>query len=173
MTNRNTEFNDIRLKIHIEAKIGEKNKEEQHLRQKIGKNCKRFTNFTRQIHSIRIHVISGNVEFNGEFNDIRLKIQIELKTVEKKEKKTTFARENWQNLSISQEKVHIIRIVIISANAQFNGKFKGIRLKIEIEVKTGEKKRCLQERICKKFPNFTRKNSLNWKSNDNWKWRIQ
>ena len=83
---------------------------------------------------------SGNAELNDEFNQIALKIRLKVKMVEKK---TTFARENWKNLWISQEKIHF------------------------------KKKRCLQEKICKKFSNFTRENSLNWKSKDNWKWRIQ
>ena len=48
MTGGDAEFNEIRLKIQIEAKIGEKNKEIRHLEDKICKNYKKFDNFTRE-----------------------------------------------------------------------------------------------------------------------------
>ena len=35
-----------------------------------------------------------NAQFNGELNDIRLKMQIEMKIGENKERRTTFEREN-------------------------------------------------------------------------------
>ena len=66
-----------------------------------------------------------------------------------------------------------------SGNAELNGEFNDIRLKIETEAKIGEKKkktRQLEEKIClncKKFDNFTRKNSLNSNSNDTDKCRIE
>ena len=36
----------------------------------------------------------ANAEFDGEFNKIRLKIEIEVKIGEKKQKKTTFEKES-------------------------------------------------------------------------------
>ena len=44
-----------------------------------------------------------NAEFNGEFNDMPLKIHVEAKIAEKKQKKETFGRENLSYLhKISQ-----------------------------------------------------------------------
>ena len=46
-----------------------------------------------------------------------------------------------------------------------NEQFNQIRPKIEIEVKTGDKKRHFNKEICKisrKFHHFTRENSLKW-----------
>ena len=42
------EFNEIRLKIEIETKIGEKNKQTPHLEEKICLNYKKFHNFTKE-----------------------------------------------------------------------------------------------------------------------------
>ena len=74
---------------------------------------------------------------------------------EQKGRRTTFESENLQNLKeISQfleEKIQWIGIQMISANAEFNGEFNEIPLKIQIEVKTGdkkEKKRHLKRKIC-------------------------
>ena len=64
-------------------------------------------------------------------------------------------------------------------NAELNGEFNDMPLKIHIEVKTAEQKkqkRHLQEKIClnhTKFSNFTRENSLNQNSNDTDKCRIE
>ena len=123
-----------------------------------------------------------NAQFNGQFNDIRLKIQIEAKIGEKTKKKDIWKKKFLlivKNLTISQEKIHSIQIQITGRNAELNGEFNDIRLKIEIEAKIGEKKkktRQLEEKIClnyEKFSNFTRENSLNSNSNDKWKCRIE
>ena len=84
-----------------------------------------------------------------------------------------------ENLIISQEKIQSIPIEMTPRNAELNGEFNDIRLKIHIEPKIGETKkktRHLEEKIClyyRKFDNFRRENSLNWNSNDTDKSRIQ
>ena len=44
----NREFNDIRLKIQIEAKISEEKKQKAHLEEKICLNYTKFHNLTRE-----------------------------------------------------------------------------------------------------------------------------
>ena len=44
----NGEFNDIRLKFEIEAKISEETKQKRHLQEKICLNYTKFSNFTRE-----------------------------------------------------------------------------------------------------------------------------
>ena len=77
MTRRAAEFNEIRLKIQIEAKIGEQKK---HFEDKIYKNDKKFDNFTRE---------NANSNHWG-------KCTIQRDSIErfKSEKKKTFGREN-------------------------------------------------------------------------------
>ena len=64
-------------------------------------------------------------------------------------------------------------------NAELNGEYNEIRLKIEIEMKIAQENRqsaYLEGKIClnyKKFHNFTRENLLNENSNDTDKYRIQ
>ena len=55
-----------------------------------------FTSLEKKIHSIRCEMQN----ITGEFNEIRLKIQIEVKIGEEKEKRTTFEKENF---TISEE----------------------------------------------------------------------
>ena len=88
-----------------------------------------FTTLKQKIQWIRIEMTRRAAEFNGEFNEIRLKIQIEEKI---NISKTKFIKMT-KKLTISQEKM---RIQITEANAQFNE----IRLRIEIEAKIAEKK---------------------------------
>ena len=57
-----------------------------------------------------------NAEFSNEFNEIRLKIEIEPKIREK----TTFETENF---TIYQEKIRSIRSKMTRKNAQFQGEF--------------------------------------------------
>ena len=45
----------------------------------------------------------------------------------------------WRNFTILQEKIHSIRCETTVENGEFEIEFKKIRLKIEIEVKMGEK----------------------------------
>ena len=72
-----------------------------------------------------------------------------------------------KNFTISQEKIHSIRIEITSTKAEFNGEFNEIPLKIEIETKiTEENKQTahFEGNICPNYTkshNFTRENSLN------------
>ena len=44
----NGKFNDMPLKIHVEAKIAEKNKQKRHLEGKICLNYRKFHNFRRE-----------------------------------------------------------------------------------------------------------------------------
>ena len=85
-TVNSTEF-DQRFKSKFKA---EKNKKNKHTcTRKFAKYNEYFTIFQEKIHWIRSEMASGNAELNGEFNQIRLKIQIEMKTEVKKKKKTT------------------------------------------------------------------------------------
>ena len=44
----NAQFNEIRLKIQIEAKISEEKKQKRYLQEKICLNYTKFSNFTRE-----------------------------------------------------------------------------------------------------------------------------
>ena len=66
-----------------------------------------------------------------------------------------------QNFTILHDNIHSIRSEITGENAQFQNEFNEIRLKIQIEVKIGEKRRHFRDQIWRKFHNFTRQNSLN------------
>ena len=72
-----------------------------------------------------------------------------------------------------------MRIQMTPTNAEFNGEFNHIRLRIQIETRMSDEKKQktrLQEKIClthTKFSNFIRENSLNSNSNDTDKCRIQ
>ena len=72
-----------------------------------------------------------------------------------------------KNFTILQGKIHSIRIQMTSTNAEFNGEFNDIPLKIQLETKITEhnkQKAHLEEKIClnyTKFHNFTRATSLN------------
>ena len=48
MTSRNAQFNQIRLKIEIEVKIGENEEKKRQLKRKICKKYKKFDNLTRE-----------------------------------------------------------------------------------------------------------------------------
>ena len=123
-----------------------------------------------------------NAEFNGEFKEIRLKMEIEVKITEKTKKQHIWKAKFLlitKNFTIFQEKIHSITIEMTSTNAQFSSEFNEIRLNIEIEAKIGEKGKQeahLEGKIClnyKKFHNFTRESSLNQNSNDIEKCRIE
>ena len=83
-----------------------------------------------------------------------------------------------QNFTILQEKIHWIEIQMTPTNAELNGEFNDIGLKIEIEAKIPEEKkdkRHLEEKISlnyTKMRNFRKENSLNQNSNDTDKCRI-
>ena len=59
---------------------------------------KNFRISQEKIDSMRIQMTPTNAEFNGQFNDSRLKIQIEPKNRRTKETKKTFGRENLEEL---------------------------------------------------------------------------
>ena len=84
-----------------------------------------------------------------------------------------------ENLIILEEKIYSTRIQMIPTNAEFNGEFNDMPLKIYCEAKIAQKnkkKRHLERKIClnyTKFHNFTRENSPTEDSSDTDKCRIQ
>ena len=56
-----------------------------------------LTIYQKKISSIRIQITSTNAEFNGEFNDRLLKIQIEGKMAEEKKQKRHFQQKIKKN----------------------------------------------------------------------------
>ena len=117
---------------------------------------------------------SEDAEFNGKFNRSRLKIQIEVKTGEKKKKndirKWKFAKYE-ENFTIWEEKIHSIRFQMTQKNAQFNGQFNRIRLKIQIEVKAREKKTFASEKLqnMNKISSFFERKFIQF----DYKWQLQ
>ena len=55
------------------------------------------------------------------------------------------------------QKIHSIRCEMKGENGEFESKFKKIRLRVEIEVKIGEKKHDIWKRKLTKFYNFRAK----------------
>ena len=152
----NGEFNQIQLRIEIEAKIGEKTKENRHLEDKIQKSYKKFDNFWIE------NSLNSNLNDSEKCRIERYSIEDSHRTENrrKKETKKTFGRQNlskWQK--IWQEKIHWIRIEMTRRAAEFKGEFNQIRLKIQIEMKMRERK----PTFAKKFPreNLRKENSLN------------
>ena len=83
-------------------KIGENKEKKDTSKRKFAKCGENFTILHEKIPSVRIQMTGENAKFQNEFNEIRLKIQIEGK-VEEKTKKTIIQRENLQNFEkISQ-----------------------------------------------------------------------
>ena len=97
-----------------------------------------FTILEEKIHSIRSEKTGENPEFETVMKEIPLKIEIE----EEKEK-NTFERQNLENsqrFHSFRGKIHSIRSQMIGENGEFQSKSTDIRLRIQIEVKMGEKK---------------------------------
>ena len=97
------EFNEIRLKIRIDVKMGKKKEKNDISKIKFDQLTQNFTILEEKTHWIRTEIEGENAEFQGEFNEILLKTRIEVKMGEKKENKTRFQRQNLTNwLKISQ-----------------------------------------------------------------------
>ena len=88
MTEENAKFNGefihVCFKIEIKAKIGEKRNKRDIWKRKFLLITQNFTISKEKIHSIQIQITEANVEFNDEFNDICLKIEIKAKIGEQK-----------------------------------------------------------------------------------------
>ena len=97
-------------------------------------NLQNFTTLEEKIPSIRSQMTGESGKFESEFNEIRLKVQIEVKM---RKGKKTLERENF---TILQAKIHSIRSERRGENHEFESQLKEIRLKIETEVKMGKKK---------------------------------
>ena len=83
------------------------------LKEKIWQIWSASHNFRQKIPSIRIQMTGENKKFQSQFNEIRLKIQIEMKM---REEKKTFERENF---TILQEKIYSIRFEMTEENSEF------------------------------------------------------
>ena len=135
LTSGNADFqgklNGIRLEIQIEVRMGGK---QRHLKEKICEILTKFQVSTREFFQRDLKP-QEKIQNSSKF-DWRLKSKW------KWEKKMAFEREKakfWQNFKILHDKIRLIRVQMTSGNAEFNGELKEIRLKIQIEVKIGEK----------------------------------
>ena len=122
---------------------------------------------------------SGNTEFNAEFNDTRLKIEIEVKIGEKKEIKNTFWRENLEQL---QKIWHFHLRKFTEFEFKWQGQMQNSTLNSTIydwrcksNWKSGKKteKDIWKRKFRRITQNLTRENSLNFNSNDTEKCRIE
>ena len=136
-------------------------KTKRHFNQKnIYKFCKRFSSFHRRKFNMNYSTIF-------HWNSI---IESENTTKEN----VSFQRDKLKR--IWQEKIHSIRIQMTQHNAELNGKFNRIRMKIQNKPKIQEKNDIWKRKIRRsttKFDNSIRKNSFNSNSNDTNKCTIQ